>query len=179
MKSTLKALIVAGFMLAVTGVAFAAPPHHGKPKHGGFHPPKHGGFHPPKHHPGGHHHFKPFVPSRRIIRRYPRGPRYVSPRVIYPLRLTSPALTIIRRTVVTAPEPDPADEIRARLDELKTEYYKLSKTRQDLLSWLAGPGQSASAIDRMKVETRVAMIERDCTRLAGEMAELELRLAQL
>ena len=185
MKNTVKALIVAGVMLGVAALAAAAPPHHGKPKHGGpkfggpkFGKPHQGGLHHGGHHHGGLlHHFKPFFRPTRTIRYYPRTRYYTPRRVIYPL--TTPTVTYVRRTVVVTPPPDPADEIRAQLAALKTEYYKLSKARQSLLNWLAGPGQSASAIDRMKVETRVAMIERDCTRIAGQMAELELKLAML
>ncbi len=76
------------------------------------------------------------------------------------------------------PEPDPADQIRAQLETLKVQYYKLSQTRQSLLNWLAGSGQAASAETRMKVEPQIAMIERDCKRIAGQVAELELALIE-
>jgi len=170
MKTTINALIVAGVMLGLAAMAAAAPPRHGG-HHGGFRGgSRHGGF---------TRHYTPFYRSPRTVRSYPRSRVYVPRRVIYPLTLPTPTITIVRRSIVVAPEPDPADVIQAQLNELRTEYYKLAKTRQSLLNWLAGPGQSASSVTRMRVETRVALIERDCTRIAGQMAELQLQLAML
>jgi len=117
------------------------------------------------------------VRHRRIVRVAPRKPVVVAPRVIKPLVV--PSVTVAPTTVTLPAEPAAAVELKAEIAKLKHKYNKLSTTRQNLRNWLRGTGKYHSTGERTKVQVRLAKVNRECTLVAAEIAELEQTLAEL
>ena len=107
------------------------------------------------------------VIPRRVVVTVPPKPVVVTPPVV--------------KTIVLPPvaEPPAAKELRAEIARLKDQYQKLTQTRENLKNWLAGPGKDRGEQARVNVRLRLKNVEEQCTLLAGRIAELEAKLAEL
>ena len=152
MKSTVKALILAGMLLGAAATADAQIRRRFRRA--------------PR-----------VAPRRRITKPYCRYRRpYVAPRVAR--ALATPTTTIVAQPAPPA-DSTAVTNLKAEIAKLKDEYYRLFRIRTHLKNWLSGTGKSKSATDRAKVQARHDAVDAQCRATVAQYAALQAQLAKL
>ena len=155
MKTTVKALIVAGILLGSAAAAEAAWFHHRRRSFW---------------------HHRPVRPAP-IVKVYKHKPLYIPPRVVHPAPL--PLVRVAPTTIVVPARAATVQALQADLARQKAKYASLCKTRAHLLNWLNGAGKYAPTAKRAEVKARLATVNAECHVVAARIAEIQRKLALL